>query len=178
MTKNQKPLVFKSIKYKLQTQKTRSNIDLNTEEDIISSNFFEFINDEELISLPVIVLYRIVSKEQLNIKSMNLTNQGQFIEFLFKCLDKYKREASILFLNLDLENEHFEVLTRIIAFYSDVFDFNFINSKYLAKSASNLMSEMKRLKIKYTNKLNDIEALNARQKEFFISAQNSCSRCR
>ena len=88
MTKNQKPLVFKSIKYKLQTQKTRSNIDLNTEEDIISSNFFEFINDEELISLPVIVLYRIVSKEQLNIKSMNLTNQGQFIEFLFKCLDK------------------------------------------------------------------------------------------
>lgn len=104
---------------------------------------------------------------------MDLTNQGQFINFLFKCLDKHQREASILFLNLDLENEHFEVLTRLITFYSNVFDFNFINSKYLAKSASNVISEMNKLKTEYTNKLNDIKTSNSRQTEFFISAQNS-----
>ena len=94
ISKNQKPLIFETINYKLQNP--NSNIDLGSIEDLIAPNFFDFINDERLLSLPVPILYRIISKKELQINSMNLTNQGQFIEFLFKCLDKHKREASIL----------------------------------------------------------------------------------
>ena len=94
------------------------------------------INDDQLISLPVPVLYKIMNNIKLKINSMNLTNQGQFIGFLFKCLEKHIREASILFLNLDIENERIEVLSRLISVYSDVFDFNFHDLKFLSKSAT------------------------------------------
>ena len=150
---NQKTLIFQSISYKLKCQNSITNIDLSLEEDTIASNFFEYINDDQLISLPVPVLYKIINNQKLNINSMNLTNQGQFIEFLFKCLDKHRREASVLFLNLDIENERIEVLSRLISAYSDVFDFNFINSKFLSKSATFLLSELQKQRIEFTNKI-------------------------
>ena len=84
---------------------------------------------------------------------MNLTNQGQFIGFLFKCLEKHIREASILFLNQDIENERIEVLSRLISVYSDVFDFNFHNLKFLSKSATFLLSELQKQRIEFTNKI-------------------------
>lgn len=171
ISKNQSPLIFRSILFKLLNQKPDSNINLTTEEDIIASHFFDCINDEQLLMLPIPVLYRIINKEQLNINSMDLTKQGQFIEFLFKCLDKHKRVASILFLNIDIENERVDILPRLLNFYSDVFDFNFINSKYLSKSASFLLNELKKLKIEMSNKIAEIESTNEKQKDFFTAEQ-------
>ncbi|KAK8895440.1 hypothetical protein M9Y10_023904 [Tritrichomonas musculus] len=171
ISENKKPLIFESIFYKLQNKDSMVNIDLSEEEEIISLNFFEYINNEQLFSLPIHVLYQIVSNERLKLNSMNLTNQGQFIDFLFKCLDKYKREASILFLNLDLENERIGILSRLLADYSDTFDFNFFNPKFLSKSASILLSEIQKLKIEYSNKISEIEAENQKQKDFFILSQ-------
>ena len=170
---NQKTLIFQSISYKLKCQNSITNIDLSLEEDTIASNFFEYINDDQLISLPVPVLYKIINNQKLNINSMNLTNQGQFIEFLFKCLDKHRREASVLFLNLDIENERIEVLSRLISAYSDVFDFNFINSKFLSKSATFLLSELQKQRIEFNNKISELESDNQKQKEFFITAQTA-----
>lgn len=151
INKNQKQLIFQSILYKLQYSNV--NIDLSAEEDLIASNFFDYIKDEQLVSLPVNVLYRIINNQQLKINSMDLTKQGQFIDFLFKCLDKHQREASILFLNLDIENERIGVLTQLLNRYSNIFDFNFINSKYLSKSASFLLNELQKLKIEFTSKI-------------------------
>ena len=128
--------------------------------------FFDYINDEQLLSLPISVLYRIINKEQLKLNSMNLTNQGQLIEFLFKCLDKYKREASILFLNLDLENERIDLLDQLFTRYSDVFDFNMINSQYLAKKNLFILKELKKLKIEFVHNISEIESENKKQKKF------------
>ena len=104
---------------------------------------------------------------------MNLTNQGQFIGFLFKCLEKHIREASILFLNQDIENERIEVLSRLISVYSDVFDFNFHNLKFLSKSATFLLSELQKQRIEFNNKISELESDNQKQKEFFITAQTA-----
>lgn len=83
---------------------------------------------------------------------MNSTYQNRFIEFLFKCLDKHERKASILFLNLDLESDNINILNRLLKDYSDIFDFNMMNPKFLAKNALFFLSELQKLKIEYKNK--------------------------
>lgn len=171
IAEHQKPLVFQTIFYKLRNQNTNANFDLSPEEEIISSNFFEYINDEQLLSLPVPVLYHIISNDHLAFKSMNTSNQTQFIDFLFRCLDKHRREASVLFLTLDLENERVDLLSHLISRYSDFFDFNMINAKFLAKNTAHLLSELQRLKIEFTEKLNEMKTENENQKKSFKSSQ-------
>ena len=55
------------------------------DEEMIATNFFDYINNEQLLDLPISVLYRIINNSKMNI---NQSNKDQFIEFLFKCLDK------------------------------------------------------------------------------------------
>lgn len=43
---NQKQLIFPSILYKLHNQNSNSKIDFSTEEEFISSNFFDFIDND------------------------------------------------------------------------------------------------------------------------------------
>lgn len=172
ISENQKPLIFDSISYKLHNQQSKVKIDLADEEEMIVSNFFDYVNDERLLSLPIQTLYRIVTNERLQINSMDSTNQNLYIEFLFKCLDKYDRGASVLFANLDLESERIDVLMRLLSSnYQNKFDFNFVNPKLIAKNASFLLSEMQKLKIEYSQKISEIETENQKQKDFFISAQ-------
>lgn len=59
--KNHNNLVLQSIKFKLENQNSEVNFDLSKEEDVISSHFFEYINDEQLVSLPIQILYRIIN---------------------------------------------------------------------------------------------------------------------
>lgn len=102
---------------------------------------------------------------------MNESNQNAFIEFLFKCLDKHERKASVLFSNLDLENERVDVLNRLMNDYQDMFDFNMINPKQLVKSSSFLLNELNKLKIEYTNKISELKTENQKQQELFTSSQ-------
>ncbi|KAK8897539.1 hypothetical protein M9Y10_015495 [Tritrichomonas musculus] len=171
--KNPKQLVFDSIFFKMRNENSKDDSDLSIEEEMIASDFFEFIDDKRLLSLPISVLYHIISNKHLDINSMDSTKQNQIIEFLFNCLDKYQREASILFLNIDLENERIDLLPRLLARYSNVFDFNFINPKFLAKNTSFLMGQLKSLKLEYTNKLAEMQSENTKQKECFTASQNS-----
>ena len=124
------------------------------------------MQDHYAKTLPILVLYRIKNNEKLNSSSMILTNQGRLIGFLFKYLDKYKREASILFLNLDLENERIDLLDQLFTRYSDVFDFNMINSQYLAKKNLFILKELKKLKIEFVHNISEIESENKKQKKF------------
>lgn len=55
-------------------------------------NLIKYIKNDQLFSLPLQVLYRILTKYQL--KNANLEKQPEFIEFLFKCLDHFGQEAS------------------------------------------------------------------------------------
>lgn len=156
---NENQLLIQSIFFKLNNcQKGRSKIDLHQEEEQISSHFFEYINNDKLLELPIPVLYRIINSPQLNINSMNQTNQSQLIEFLFKCLDRYKRDASVLFLNIDVENERIGLFSRLLNGYSDVFDFNMLSPKFLLKTSSQLLSEVSKLNIEFSSKLNEIQS--------------------
>lgn len=169
INKNKKTLIFQSLLYRMQNQNSMVNFDLSNDEKIIASNFFEYINDDQLISLPISVLYRIINDEALNLKTMDSTHQDQLFEFLFKCLDKHKKPGSVLFLNIDLETERIDLLTRLLRDYSNIFDFNLINPKLLAKNASYLLNELNKLKIEYSQKCSDFESENQKQKELFES---------
>ena len=167
---NEKKLIFQSLFYKLKNHKNEeAKFDLEKEEGQIASHFFEYIDSEDLLSLPVPVLYRIINNPRLNINSMNQTNQTQFIEFLFKCLDRYKREASVLFLNIDVANERIDLLSRLLYKYKDVFDFNMINSKFMMETSSQLLSELQKLRIEYSTKLDEIQNEFQKQKQIMQS---------
>ena len=88
---------------------------------------------------------------------MNSTNQNQFIEFLFKCLDKHERKASILFTKLDLENGRVDLISRLLNDYSDVFDFEMVNPKFMMKTFTELLNDANKLKIESANKTSEIQ---------------------
>lgn len=129
----------------------------------------EYINDERLLDLTIPIIDRILKKYLKENNDQNTINQ--IITFLFKCLDKHKRKASVLFLNLDIENERVGILKQLVSCYFDVFDFNFIDSKSLSKSSTFLLNELQKLKIEMASKISEMEAETQKQKNFYIEAQ-------
>lgn len=134
-----------------------------TEEEIISSHFFDYINKEELLSLPVNILYRIIYSENLNFEGLNPENQNQVIEFLLKYLDTNGRKASVLFKNLDLKNQRIDLLKRLINDFSEKFDYSMLNSEYLLKTSSEMLSEITLLRQKYDEKIEEINEIKRQQ---------------
>lgn len=53
-------------------------------ENLIISHFFDYANDNQLISLPIPVVYRIVNHPILDFKELKEKEQNQFIDFLLK----------------------------------------------------------------------------------------------
>ncbi len=96
-------LVFKLIQYKIHLNKENRAIDLANEEIMIASHFFKYVNNSNLAQLPIPNIYRIINIVKMQINQMDNIKQSQFIEFMFKCLDIHKKEASVLFLNLNLK---------------------------------------------------------------------------
>lgn len=158
---NHQRLVFQSIQYKIQQK--NSKMTTETEEEIISSHFFDYISKEELLSLPVNILYRIIYSENLNFEGLNPENQNQVIEFLLKYLDTNGRKASVLFKNLDLKNQRIDLLKRLINDFSDKFDYSMLNSEYLLKTSSEMLSEITLLRQKYDEKIEEINEIKRQQ---------------
>lgn len=109
-------------------------------EEIISSNLMNYIHDDQLFSLPIHVLHRIMSKYQMK-NDQKIIEQHEIIEFLLKCLDRYKKQASVLFENVDFGSLNNEIYRRLLNDYSDVFDFHFINKNQL-KNLYDLSNEI------------------------------------
>lgn len=160
--KYNKSLIFQTIQYQyqlLKSNKITKLSNLENYEEMIASNFFEYIDNEKLQELPIPVLYRIINNPKLKINQMEQESQNRFLDFLFKCIKKYKREASILFSNLDIESQRIEIFSKLNNKYSDIFDFNMINKKFLMKTTSDLLSEMFKLKDNYSNSILEINQL-------------------
>lgn len=104
-------------------------------ETMLSSKLPEYINKPQMLSLPLPVINRVLTKYLHNYKNDD-DNHSDVIEFLFKCLDKYPFEASCLFSEIDLSGEKTEYLYRLLNEYSDKFDFHFINSSLLVSIES------------------------------------------
>lgn len=94
-------------------------------EDAISERLNEFIDNEDLIKLPITSLHRILQKNQ------NVNIDEKF-NFLFKCLDKYGRSASVLFENADFGEDQKKYLIKLLCpQYSNIIDFRFINPQFI-----------------------------------------------
>lgn len=90
------------------------------------------------MDLPIPVLYRILHHPKLSLNQLNEEEQNQIFEFLFKCLDKFKKEGSVLFSNLNLDIKHIkiDIFNRLFKDYSGIFDFSMIDLNFLIKTTS------------------------------------------
>lgn len=98
-------------------------------EGILTEHFIEYIDDDRLLSLKMPIIDRVIS----NHIRFYLSNESKnkIIDFLFKMLDKFGKEASFLFQNVNIGDFKAEYIDRLQREYSDTFDFHFINSELL-----------------------------------------------
>ncbi|KAK8848324.1 hypothetical protein M9Y10_019387 [Tritrichomonas musculus] len=115
------------------------------------------------------------------------------IEFLFKSLDKYGKDASVLFSFVDFKEQQICLIKRWISDHYDTFDFSMINST-LVTTTSQLLNELCRLKEECMNavleiKRNSIEAeqkrnirfneeMNRMKKEMQTFSKNRKKKCK
>ena len=144
-------LIFQIIKFKLLNQATSKNtfFDTSKEERFISTHLKECIKDDNMVLLPVPLIYRAMASSPTKGQY-----EGEFlreiIEFLFKCLDQHKKKASVLFSIVDFGDVNLEVFDRLLQNYSDEFDFNMISST-MAKTTKELCSDLTRQKKNFQN---------------------------
>lgn len=117
-------------------KQNQQNFDTKIYENIISNNIIKYIDDPRLLSVKIPVLYRIIQKTNLNEKYIE-----KLIEFLIKCLDKYGKNASVLFDNISFGKLSRQYVNLLINEYSTKINFEYI--------ASNLIVEIK----EYENEL-------------------------
>lgn len=116
----------------LQTDTSNLPIETDDYEEIISANLIDYIQDDCLLNLSIPILYRILSKyKSIQKVQKSEEDQEKVVEFCFKCLKKFGREASALFSHVDLVNATNGHLNRLLNDYSNIFDFHFIDSSLL-----------------------------------------------
>ena len=144
-------LVFATLSFKSDEMDEKENndtfFDSSKEERIISNNLAKFIQKDELLGLPIEIIYRILSLFYKHQTNKNEIKDDMTI-FLFKCLDKYGRPASSLFNIIDFGEQKIEVVNRLLEKYSNQFDFNMIN-KTLSNTVKELTSEVTKQKEEY-----------------------------
>lgn len=81
------------------------------------------------------------------------------VNFLFKCLKKLGREASVLSSLIHVEDLQIDVIHKLLFEpYYVIFDFTFINSTLL-KTTNDLSSKLNRFEIKYSEELSSMKQL-------------------
>ncbi|KAK8841507.1 hypothetical protein M9Y10_027126 [Tritrichomonas musculus] len=149
---NSEDLIFATLFFKTDEMTEKSSnhsfFDTSKEEHFISDHLPEYIQKEEMLNLPITVLYRIFElfyKDQQN----NDEIKNDMTIFLFNCLDKYGKSASALFSFIDFGEQKIEVVNRLLKDYSDKFDFNLINET-LTNTVKDLTSEVIKTKEEYS----------------------------
>lgn len=99
-------------------------------EDILSINLPNYVQDNSLLSLPLELIHRVVTKYLLNHQNQN---HSTIIDFLCKCLDKFGKIASVLFEHVDFSEENPTYLHKIYSKYSEIFDFT-LNQQTIKQS--------------------------------------------
>ncbi|KAK8886899.1 hypothetical protein M9Y10_037932 [Tritrichomonas musculus] len=145
-----------------------SKFQTKTYENVISEHFPDYINNDQLLSINISILYRIFTKYQ----TKNQTNENEILDFLFKCLDKYGKEASVLFTNINFDNIYSDHLNRLLTDYSNIFDFHYINSAFL-KTIYDKQSEIIRNQIQQEKFFFDIKKEFEKMKSDFANQLDS-----
>ena len=155
----------------LRNHKDEIFFDTSKYEKIISSNIKKYINDDLLLTLDIPLLYRIFQIFFIQ-KSGNDEND-EIIEFLFKCLDKYGRNASVLFDGAEFGKRRKEHLSRLIRDYSDIFDIHYIK-KTIVDVLVEYENEMKKQNENFECEISikNSEILKLKNEEEMIKEQN------
>lgn len=132
------------------------------EEKIISKNFDDYINDDQLLKLPFPILYRIIKGYCSD--NQNHDQKDNFVELLFKLLDMHGKKASIFFSFLKIEKFRINDLVKLRDIYSNVFDPVFLSSS-LMNTTIDLLEEIAKLKNDFTQELEEIKSVHKKQKE-------------
>ena len=159
INKHSNDLIFSTLLFKNSEGKEKfkenSFFDTSKEENFISTHLKECIQKEEMLSLPIPVLHRILKRFYSN-KQKNDEITNDVTNFLFKCLDKYGKRASVLFNVVDFKEEKIDVVNRLLTEYSEKFDFNMINLT-LAKTAEELTSDLFKQKEEYSTLFSEMK---------------------
>lgn len=150
---NKKEFVFEY----LIMSKDHNEFETNKYEEMISDDLIDYAKDGKLLTLPIPILHRIITKYQLKFHdNSNSEIPSEIIEFLFRCLDNFGKQSSVLFSNFDFGQMNGKVVSRLFKDYSEIFDFHFINSDLLKsiyqkgneliKRESEMMTEMAAIK--------------------------------
>lgn len=97
--------------------------------DIISDNFIEDLKSEKVLQLPIPTIYNILNEYEKTHGRQQ--HQKEILDFLFKCLDKYGRDASPLFQFVDFNSDNIDYYKRLIANYSNIVDFQYLNKSFI-----------------------------------------------
>lgn len=144
----------------LSINESKENFTGNEYEEMISNDLIYYVKDERLLSLSMPVLYRIMTKYQQKIQEDKKHQQpSEITEFLFKCLDRFGRPASVLFDGFDFGISGVSVIRRLHDEYSEKFDFHFINPIKL-KTVYELESEIIRREQKVTEEISAMRLEN------------------
>lgn len=150
---NNENLALQSLHFNLQ-----HNLPDSTDEDFISTHFFDYINDSKLLQLPVPVIYRLLRKSKFSkINNLDDEHQNQLFDFLFKCLDEHKKQASILFSDIEIKDLRSNVIHLLLNEYASIFDFNMINSKNSLKMVYEMLGEINKMKFEQQSFLLDVK---------------------
>lgn len=140
----------------------------------ISENLSLYIQNKQLLALPIHSIFRILNNSLNNINDLN-----ELMNFLFECLDKYGRSASILFSNIDFKNLQMDCLTVLLSKYLDIFDFHFINPicmKSLYELQNEQIKKEKLIKIEQIKTMkalyDEINELKKNQRELLEMIKN------
>ncbi|KAK8867128.1 hypothetical protein M9Y10_010101 [Tritrichomonas musculus] len=128
-------------------------------EEIISNDLKKYIGNENLLSLPIESMYRILTKYKL--KNDDINNTPKIIDFLFKCLDKYGKDASILFENINFHKNLGPCMLQLLFSdkYSQIFDFAIIRKPPLSSLMINESEDLKNECDKIKEQINDMSEL-------------------
>lgn len=185
ISENKGELALQSLLFNIQANndKTTSLVPTNEEEELIAQNFEEYMENDQLIRLPISILYRIVKQYYLEKMSKIIENSNnsndrdkidQFTKFLFRLLDERGREASVFFEFFIVEKNRNYNLIKLRDGYSDIFDVSFLN-KSLLNTTIELIEEMNKLKDEFTNELAEMKKISEDQKsqiQSLIEKQN------
>lgn len=166
-------LVFQTILHKLASyQGIQFNAD---DEKSVSLHFFDFIDNENMLTIPVPVMYRILNNYDLKVNNLNESDSNRVLDFLFKYLKKNGKKSSVLFSIIDIQQSKIELIPTLLNEYSDVFDFNMINPKLGIKTIQKLLDEITRLKLDFSTKIEKMNLTINKQKEDYLNLSTKIS---
>ena len=118
--------------------KDRNNLSLE-EERTIANHLFVYIDNKQLLTLPINIVDRIFQFYLNEVKNdeNDDENETKIMEFIFDYLDQYGRNGSVLFKYVNFSKIGRVFLTKLLNGYQNIFDFSFMPNSIIKDLCEN-----------------------------------------